>query len=318
MSAAGEAKNMGGADQPRPHCIETQAHATALLAQVDNIIFDCDGVIWTGDSPVPGAKKALERLQALGKKTIYVSNNATKRLDQYVGKFCHLGLPVPDEAQIMSSAVATAVYLSKELKPSGKGAYVIGEPGLFDTLESQGIPTVGRNHGDRHFDDFKKLGISDGATLAAEQNIGAVVVSFDGKINYFKLAYATVLLRSNPDILFVATNRDQASPLVPHVLVPGGGSMVSAVATAAGREPVLTGKPSQTLARTIIDAHGLDASRTLMVGDRLNTDIQFGKAGGFRTLLVLSGVSTQDDVDACSGTPQAPDYVTASIAVLSL
>jgi ribonucleotide monophosphatase NagD (HAD superfamily) len=119
-------------------------------------------------------------------------------------------------------------------------------------------------------------------------------VGFDGAFNYFKLQRAVSYLRySSPPIPFIATNRDVTYPDA-HQLVPGGGTLVAAVEAGAGRAPdVVAGKPSQGLVSLVTSATGLNPARTCMVGDRLDTDIAFGNLGGFKTLLVLTGIASE-------------------------
>jgi 4-nitrophenyl phosphatase len=137
--------------------------------------------------------------------------------------------------------------------------------------------------------------------------VGAVLVGFDIDLNYRKLAQATTHLRYNEGCLFYATNTDATYPLNGR-LFPGTGTMVRAIETAVGRKPDLVfGKPNQLLLRCIEEKFHLQPERTCMVGDRLDTDIAFGKAGGLRTLLVLSGVTQSADLEGLSADKQ-PDY----------
>lgn len=133
------------------------------------------------------------------------------------------------------------------------------------------------------------------------------MVGFDIDLNYRKLAQAATHLRYNPGCLFYATNTDATYPLNGR-LFPGTGTMVRALQTAVGREPDLVfGKPNQLLLRCIEEKFHLDAERCCMVGDRLDTDIAFGQAGGMKTLLVLSGVTQPKDLDGLDALKR-PDY----------
>ena len=141
-------------------------------------------------------------------------------------------------------------------------------------------------------------------------------VGFDPNFCYYKLMRAVSYLRySKPTIPFVATNQDLTYPDA-HQLVPGGGCLVAAVEAGAGRPPtVVAGKPSQGLVALVTAATGLDPSRTCMVGDRLDTDIAFGNRGGFRTLLVLTGIATEASLsDACA--EEKPTYIVDSLGDL--
>ncbi len=141
-------------------------------------------------------------------------------------------------------------------------------------------------------------------------------VGFDGAFNYFKLQRAVSYLRyAQPPIPFVATNRDLTYPDA-HQLVPGGGTLVAAVEAGAGRAPdIVAGKPSQGLVALVRSATGLDPARTCMVGDRLDTDIAFGRLGGFRTLLVLTGIASRESL-LTAPAEELPEYVLPSLGDL--
>ena len=142
-------------------------------------------------------------------------------------------------------------------------------------------------------------------------------MGFDGNFNYFKLQRAVSYLRyTTPRIPFIATNRDLTYPDA-HQLVPGGGTLVAAVEAGAGRAPdCVAGKPSQGLVALVQSATGLLPARTCMVGDRLDTDIAFGNAGGFRSLLVLTGVSSRATLEGASQ-QETPDFVVDSLGDLA-
>ncbi len=142
-------------------------------------------------------------------------------------------------------------------------------------------------------------------------------MGFDGQFNYYKLQRAVSYLRyAEPRIPFIATNRDLTYPDA-HQLVPGGGTLVAAVEAGAGRAPdCVAGKPSQGLVALVQSATGLLPSRTCMVGDRLDTDIAFGNAGGFVSLLVLTGVASRASLVGASPA-ETPNYVVDSLGDLA-
>ena len=119
--------------------------------------------------------------------------------------------------------------------------------------------------------------------------VGAVVVGFDRYINYYKIQYATLCIRENPGCLFIATNRDAVTHLTDAQEWAGNGSMVGAIAGSTKREPITVGKPAEFMLDNIARTFGLERRQICMVGDRLDTDILFGKNGGLTTCLVLSG-----------------------------
>ena len=251
------------------------------------------------------------------KQVVFVTNNATKTKTAFEHKFQLLGFPAPKPNTLMSSGIATAAYLARKLKHGDK-VYVVGEPGLHDMIRQVGLHTFGQEHASLGFKDF--VSSKPERLLTNPDHVKAVVLSFCGNLSYFNIAYAATIVRYCPsDVLFVCTNRDQASPLVPGLLVPGGGACVAPIVVGAGREPLCMGKPSRDLALQIVEQVGVDPSRMLMVGDRLNTDMKFGKSVGMRTLLVLSGATSSEEAWACPKDHDSrPDFISSSVRGLLL
>ena len=180
------------------------------------------------------------------------------------------GLDVPEE-QIFTSAYATALYL-RDSCTSGRTVFIIGEPGLASELSTVGglIPIT----------------VPDSVSPT---EIDYVVVGIDKKFTYDKLRFAhSAITRGHAQ--FIATNRDATFPMEEGE-IPGGGSLVAAVATATGREPLTIGKPEPHAYQAILQAAGIKAADSIMVGDRLDTDIAVGKNAGAGTVLVLTGVT---------------------------
>ena len=284
------------------------------LKGIDGFVFDCDGVLWEGKVEIPNSGLFLHQVAALGKKVVFVTNNATKSTTDFLEKMQGFKMPLPPVQSFMSSGVATGRYLKRKLNKGDK-VYVVGDPGLHTTLREYGMTTVGADHGGLNFKDFASIPVEQ---LKSDRGYKAVVVSFDSNFNYFKLAYAAALVRYHPGkLLFLATNRDQASPLMPGILVPGGGSIVASVEVGAGQTPITLGKPSKNLAMEIVEMTKLNPSRMCMVGDRLNTDMLFGKSVGMQTLLVLSGVTTSNEVfNLSEDDPSRPDVIASSLSNL--
>ena len=140
-----------------------------------------------------------------------------------------------------------------------------------------------------------------------------VLVGMDSEFTFTKLCYTTFLLGEGKDVLFVSTNQDQTFPSATRTF-PGSGSIVQAVATAAMREPINVGKPTSYLLDVIVKEFSLEncKDRVVMVGDRLNTDIQFGLDGGLKTLAVLTGVCTREEIFSESN-PTKPHFVLDSV-----
>lgn len=264
--------------------------ARDILDSIDCFIFDCDGVIWRGDSVIEGVPETLELLRGLGKMMFFVTNNSTKSRKGYLKKFTDLGLNVKAEEIFSSSFAAAAYFESLQFK---KKVYVIGEVGIQEELDLVGVKHLGGPA-----DADKKVTLAPGQKMEHDHDVGAVVVGFDRNINYYKIQYATLCIRENPGCLFVATNTDEVTHLTDAQEWAGNGSMVGAVSGSTGQEPIVVGKPAPFMLKYICDKYDLRRDQICMVGDRLNTDILFGLDGGLQTLLVLSGVTTFEKLES--------------------
>eukprot|EP00536_Pseudo-nitzschia_multiseries_P018882 jgi/Psemu1/248945/estExt_Genewise1.C_33040002 len=251
-----------------------------LLDNVDVFIFDCDGVIWRGDSLIDGIPETLAKLRKAGKKMFFVTNNSTKSRAGYKKKFDGLGLTEVPAEEIFSSSFAAAAYLEQSKFPTdgSKKVYVIGEVGIGEELDLIGIPYIG--------------GPAD-SDKAPEMGPGAVIVGFDRYVNYYKIQYAQLCINEG-GAEFIATNLDAVTHLTDAQEWAGNGSMVGAIKGCTGQEPTLVGKPSPLMIDYIESKYGVDRKRICMVGDRLDTDVLFGTENGLQSLLVLSGVTSEE------------------------
>jgi len=278
-----------------------------LLDNVDVFIFDCDGVIWRGDSVIDGIPEVLEKLRAAGKKMFFVTNNSTKSRKGYKKKFDSLGLKVPAE-EIFSSSFAAAAYLEQtKFKDTGKKVYIIGEIGICEELDLIGVPWIG---GPQDKDKVPNMGPGD--IVEHDHDVAAVIVGFDRYINYHKIQTAQLCINENPGCEFIATNLDAVTHLTDAQEWAGNGSMVGAIKGCTGKEPTVVGKPSPLMIDYLCDKLGLEKSRICMVGDRLDTDVLFGTDNGLRSILVLSGVTSEEKLLSDSN-PITPDYYCDSI-----
>lgn len=267
-----------------------------FLDKFDVFLFDCDGVLWSGDHIFPGTVETLEMLRNKGKQVVFVTNNSTKSRADYK-KLEGMGLPSSVD-EIFSSSYSSAIYISRILKlPENKRkVFVLGETGIEQELRSENIPVVGGTdpayRRDLQPDDYSRIAAGDPTLLDPE--VGVVLVGLDFHINYLKLALAYHYIRRGA--VFLATNTDSTLPNS-GTFFPGAGSISAPLRMMLGTEPVILGKPSQAMMDAIEGKFKFDRSRACMVGDRVDTDIRFGiegKLGG--TLAVLTGVSTKDDV----------------------
>ena len=238
-----------------------------LLDKTDVFIFDCDGVIWKGDSLIDGVPATLEMLRAAGKKIFFVTNNSTKSRKGYLAKFVGLGLDTVEAEEIFSSSFAAAAYLEQtKFKDSGKKVYIIGEVrirsrmrlylrhvlahtqppahacrlqvGIEEELDMIGVPWIGGGS-----DAGKKIELNSGYALPHDENVGAVIVGFDREINYHKIQYAQLCINENPGCEFIVTNLDAVTHLTDAQEWAGNGAMAGAIKGCTGQEPVLVGAP---------------------------------------------------------------------------
>ncbi|KAB1251888.1 Glycerol-3-phosphate phosphatase [Camelus dromedarius] len=280
-----------GGDDAR--CVRLSAErAQVLLADVDTVLFDCDGVLWRGETAVPGAPEALTALRARGKRLGFITNNSSKTREAYAEKLRRLAGP-----------------------PAPK-AYVLGSAALAAELEAVGVACVGVG-------PEPLQGDSPSAWLDAplEPDVRAVVVGFDPHFSYMKLTKAVRYLQQ-PSCLLVGTNMDNRLPLENGRFIAGTGCLVRAVEMAAQRQADIIGKPSRFIFDCVSQEYGINPERTVMVGDRLDTDILLGVTCGLKTILTLTGVSTLGDVksnqesDCMSKKKMVPDFYVDSIADL--
>lgn len=280
-----------------------------MLDKTDVFIFDCDGVIWKGDSLIEGVPAILDKLKAAGKKIFFVTNNSTKSRKGYLGKFKGLGLEDVQPEEIFSSSFAAAAYLEQtKFKETGKKVYIIGEVGIQEELDLIDVPWIGGGQ-----DAGKKIELKSGFALPHDEDVGAVIVGFDREINYHKIQYAQLCINENPGCKFIATNLDQVTHLTDAQEWAGNGAMAGAIKGCTGQEPILVGKPSPLMIDYIVEKYGCDRERICMVGDRLDTDILFGQNNGLLSCLTLSGVTTQTKL-LSEENKIKPDYYVDSIA----
>jgi len=246
------------------------------LSSIKNLIIDMDGVLYRGHRPLPGAKEFLHHLEERREAYILVTNNATRTPEEYVAVLKEMGIEVSPQ-RILTSALATADYLRKTL-PQGARLYLIGEEGLYSALAARGF-------------EF------------GEHGVEAVVVGMDRQLTYEKLKTATVAIRQGAR--FMGTNPDKSFP-AQEAIVPGAGAILAAIEAATGLQPTVIGKPEPPLFQMAMRKMGATEKETAVIGDRLETDILGGQRCGLTTILVLTGISQQQDLEASD---IKPDYV---------
>ncbi|EGO01264.1 hypothetical protein SERLA73DRAFT_179405 [Serpula lacrymans var. lacrymans S7.3] len=282
----------------------------ALIDKYDTWMFDCDGVLWHGDRLIDGAIDMLHILRSRKKTILFVTNNASKSRKSYKGKFDQLGV-VASVDEIFGSAYASAVYISSVMKlPKDKKVYVIGMSGIEEELREEGVSFIGgTDPADCTVEPFSL------ANFTLDPTVGAVLCGLDVHVNYTKISKAFQYLTRNPGCQFLVTNEDSTYPSADGLL-PGAGAISAPLRFALDRDPISIGKPATTMLDCIKAKVNFDPKRTIMVGDRLNTDILFGQGGGLSTLLVLTGITSEKDITGPNASSIVPDYVTQSIGDL--
>jgi 4-nitrophenyl phosphatase len=242
-----------------------------LPSHIKALILDMDGVIWRSDMPIGNLPDIFRRIEERGIKYVFATNNGTKTPDQYVSTLENLGVNV-DASQVITSALGVAHMLAQKF-PRGSKAFMIGEDGIRMALEEKGFEILStENAPDAQF----------------------FVIGIDHQVNFEKMREATLLVRRG--IPFYATNPDKTFP-TPRGEIPGAGAWISVITTATEVEPTYAGKPFPFMLELSLERLGTKKEETLVVGDRLETDIAAGQAVGCPTALVLSGVSTKAQAD---------------------
>jgi len=255
------------------------------LTAIRAAIFDMDGVLWRGSQTLNGAPATLDFLRAQVIPFTLATNNSSRSVAEYVARCADGGLIVTAD-QIVTSAVVTAEAIARDY-PSGTPILVIGSESLAASLAACGYPID-------------------------EARAQIVIVGLDVNITYSKLSGALRRLLAGAD--FIGTNADPTFPL-PDGLAPGAGSLIAALETAAGRPARIMGKPHPAMFLTALSRLGTTANETLLIGDRLDTDILGAQQAGLRTALVLTGVTTPADL-ARADQPIQPEAVFADLIAL--
>ncbi|GAA6048226.1 hypothetical protein JCM3770_006490 [Rhodotorula araucariae] len=292
-----------------------------LLKQYDDFLFDCDGVIWTGpagDQLTPNIAETLEFLRSKGKKLAFITNNATRSRQQYVDKFAGFGIKVALD-EVFTCGSATAEYVRAVVLPSIKdetkrGIYLIGQKAMEIEFEAEGLNWKGGTHSQ---DDVLPEP-QDFSAITPDPEIGVVVYAFQMRINYVQLGKAYNYLSSNPGCRLILTNDDQSFLLPSGGYAPGEGAIASVLYGAlppGAPEKVVVGKPHKPLLDIVQRELQFDPKRTIFVGDRLDTDVQFAKRGGIDSVLVWTGISKPEDL---VGLPveREPEYTMSSVGAL--
>lgn len=281
-----------------------------FLDKYDTFMLDCDGTLWGADhlTEIPGIDKAIELLNKLGKRLIFVTNNSIHSNYNYKLKFQKYGFDSAED-NIFGVAYATAVYL-KDIAKIGDGlVYLVGSPGMATEFTKAGINFFGSGP------DFDKPSCDPADLLAMEfrESVKAVVVGYDEHFHYNKLYKAASYIQDT-NCLYIASNDVEISfPLGANRMQPVTGTLVKAVSMAAKKEPVVVGKPHSLFLDCVMKKHPeIVKDRTIFVGDSLKADIAFGTNVGIDSLFVLTGTHNLDNLN--TGQFSEPTYILNSLA----
>ncbi len=228
------------------------------------VISDMDGVLWRGPQALPGLSDFFDRLFKRDMDFALATNNSSRTRQDYVDKLAGMGVAGIEPRHIVTSATATVSFLQAEY-PAGTRLYVVGGAGLKRSLSEAGFKLV-------------------------EADAEVVVCGIDSDFTYDKARTATLLIRAGAH--FIGTNPDSSFP-APEGLVPGAGSIIALIEAASDRAPTIIGKPARGMFDAALDLLGTRPEETLMIGDRIGTDIAGAQALSIQTALVLTGVETE-------------------------
>lgn len=253
--------------------------------KIKGVISDMDGVIYRGKELIPGAQDFIDQLKDKKIPFLFLTNNSELTPSDLKLRLEKLGIKGVEEANFITSAMATALFLKSQQR--GSKAHVIGGGGLINELYNAGFSLT-------------------------ETNPDYVVVGKTENFSFEMLKTAVNLIRGGAK--FIGTNPDVIDP-VEDGIEPACGALLSAIETASGMKPYIVGKPNSLMMTIATKKLGIHADDTIMIGDRMDTDIIGGLEAGMKTCLVLSGVTAESEIKHY---PFKPDWVVQSIADIDL
>ena len=255
-------------------------------------LFDMDGTLYLGDNVYDGAIELMEDLPRLGKQYIYLTNNSSRAGVDYITRLRRLGFPCEKE-NVFTSGMATGLYLNQNYP--GAKVYLAGTKAFYRELVSYGIDLVNDENG--HTEAF---------------DVDVVVQGFDTELVYEKLDKAVHFLRRGAK--FIAANPDCVCPMAAGEVLPDCGSICALLTAASGVKPHYIGKPNRDMIDVISKMTGIPNENICAVGDRLYTDIAVAKNAGSVSICVLSGESSEADIEASD---VKPDYVLQDVGEIA-
>ena len=249
---------------------------TQLVQKTKLYLFDMDGTLYLGDRLYSFTIELLQTIRATGGKYLFITNNSSKSVADYVKKLAAMGIEATRE-DFMTSSQATAYYLHKHHE--GQRLYVCGTESLKQELRGEGF------------------------TVTTDVNeTECIVMGFDTELTFQKLHDVSYMLLTRPDLPYIATNPDYVCP-TEFGSVPDCGSVCDMIYNATKKRPVVIGKPSPLMPQLAMEKLGVSREETCVVGDRIYTDVKSGLNAGITGILVLSGETTREILEASEDKP---------------
>lgn len=247
-----------------------------LLKSMKLFLFDMDGTLYLGNRLYDFTTELLDTIKANGGKYLFMTNNSSKSVVDYIKKLHNLGIEATRE-DFMTSSQATAYYLHKHHE--GQTLYVCGTESLKEELRMEGF------------------------TVTTElDKVECIVMGFDTELTFQKLHDVSYLLLTRPELPYIATNPDLVCP-TEFGSVPDCGSVCIGIKNATGKEPIVIGKPSPLMPLLAMERLGIEKKDACVVGDRIYTDVKSGLNAGITGILVLSGETTREILEASEDKP---------------
>lgn len=238
----------------------------SVLQNMQLFLFDMDGTLYIGDSLFDFTIELLEQIRNKGARYLFMTNNSSKSVADYIRKLEKLGIKA-DRDDFITSSQATAYYLHQHFP--NHTLYVCGTESLKEELRNQGFQ------------------VSEDITKTE-----CIVMGFDTELTFQKLHDVSYLLLTQPDLPYIATNPDLVCP-TEFGSVPDCGSVCNMIYNATGKRPVVIGKPSALMPELAMQRLGISKDKTCVIGDRIYTDIKSGLNAGVTGILVMSGETTE-------------------------
>ena len=255
------------------------------LTNIRGLIIDMDGVLWHGVEAIPGLIDFFNTLKDLDISYILATNNASLTPAQYVTKLAKMGVSITED-KILTSGLATALYLSKEVDPKSTSVFVIGVDGATQPLLDLGFTLTGLYE------------VKDAQN--PDKGADIVVCGKDETLSWHKLATATLNIRAGAR--FIGTNGDTTLP-TEHGVTHGNGAILAGLEIATGVKPTIIGKPEPIMYQQALTLLGTTPEETVAIGDRLETDILGAVRTGIRSMMVLTGISSEEDLESSDYQP---------------